>query len=87
MPGSAAPTPPKEVLDQMNEIGVRLVVKHSDNRTGKMAFSSIICLGLNGPPGIVGIPGWGKQDRVMLSLWPTLIDRKWIEEKVEVVES
>lgn len=87
MHGSAAPTPPKEVLDQMNEIGVRLVVKHSDNRTGKMAFSSIICLGLNGPPGIVGIPGWGKQDRVMLSLWPTLIDRKWIEEKVEVVVS
>lgn len=87
MHGSAAPMPPKEVLDQMNEIGVRLVVKHSDNRTGKMAFSSIICLGLNGPPGIVGIPGWGKQDRVMLSLWPTLIDRKWIKEKVEVVES
>jgi hypothetical protein len=85
--GSAAPLPPKEVLDNLNEIGIRVVVKHSDTRTGKMAFQSIICLGLNGPPGVVGIPGWGKQDRQLLSLWPTLIDRKWVEEKWEIIES
>ncbi len=85
--GSAAPLPAKEVLDEMNEIGVRLVIKHNDLRTGKMAMQSIICLGLNGPPGLIGIPGWGKTDRLMLSLWPTLIPREWVKEKVEIIES
>ncbi len=85
--GSAAPLPSKEVLDEMNEIGVRLAIKHSDLRTGKLAMQSIICLGLNGPPGLIGIPGWGKTDRIMLSLWPTLIPREWVKEKVEIIES
>lgn len=85
--GSAAPMPSEEVLENMNEIGIRIAIKHPDTRTGKIAFQSIICLGLNGPPGIVGIPGWGKQDRQMLSLWPTLIDRKWVNEHIEIIES
>ncbi len=85
--GSAAPLPPKEILDEMNEIGVRIAIKHNDLRTGKLAMQSIICLGLNGPPGLIGIPGWGKTDRVMLSLWPTLIPREWVKEKVEIIES
>ena len=84
--GSAAPLPSKEVLDELNEVGIRVVIKHSDNRTGKMALQSLFCLGLNGPPGLIGLPGWGKQDKVVLSLWPSLIPRNWVEEKVEIVE-
>lgn len=84
--GAAAPMPPKEVLDELNEIGVRVVIKHKDNRTGKMALQSLFCLGLNGPPGLIGMPGWGKQDKVVLSLWPSLIPRNWVQEKVEMVE-
>ena len=85
--GVAAPLPSKEILDEMNEIGVRLAIKHNDLRTGKLCMQSITCLGLNGPPGLIGIPGWGKTDRLMLSLWPTLIPREWVKEKVEIIES
>jgi hypothetical protein len=84
--GEAAPAPSQEWIDQMNEIGVRVCVKHSDERAGKIAMQGIVCLGLNGPPGAVGIPGWGKVNRAMLSLWPTLIDRRWITEQVTVTE-
>lgn len=85
--GAAAPLPSKEILDELNEIGVRLAIKHNDLRTGKLCMQSVICLGLNGPPGLIGIPGWGKTDRIMLSLWPTLIPRGWVKEKVEIIES
>jgi hypothetical protein len=85
--GAAAPLPPKEILEELNEIGVRLAIKHNDLRTGKLCMQSVICLGLNGPPGLIGIPGWGKTDRIMLSLWPTLIPREWVKEKVEIIES
>ena len=85
--GTAAPLPPKETLDEINEIGVRLAIKHNDLRTGKLCMQSVICLGLNGPPGLIGVPGWGKTDRIMLSLWPTLIPREWVKEKVEIIES
>lgn len=85
--GDAAPMPPKEVIENMNEIGVRIVIKHEDAKTGKLAFQAIIALALNGPPGLISMPGWGKQNRVMLSLWPTLVDRKWVEMKTEILES
>lgn len=84
--GDAAPKPTKEWLDQMNEIGVRAVLKHSDERTGKMCMAAITCLGLNGPPGINSIPGWGKINRLQLSLWPTLVPREWVKEEVKYLE-
>lgn len=84
--GSAAPTPPQEVLDQLNEVGVRLVVKHQDERSGKMAIAGITGLGLNGPPGIVSMPGWGKMNRAQLSLWPTLVPRDIVQEVVKIRE-
>jgi hypothetical protein len=84
--GDAAPKPSKEWLDQMNEIGVRAVIKHSDERTGKMCMAAITCLGLNGPPGINSIPGWGKINRLQLSLWPTLVPRAWVKEEVKYLE-
>lgn len=85
--GNAAPTPPPEVIETMNEIGVRIVIKHKDAKTGKLALQAIVALALNGPPGLISMPGWGKQNRVLLSLWPTLIDRKWVEMKTTFFES
>ncbi|HXH19740.1 MAG TPA: acyclic terpene utilization AtuA family protein [Chitinophagales bacterium] len=84
--GNAAPQPSKEWLEQANELGVRVVLKHNDERTGRMAMMSITCLGLNGPPGVNSMPGWGKTGRVKLSLWPTLIPREVVQEKVEIYE-
>ncbi len=84
--GDAAPAPSKEWLEQANELGVRVTIKHSDERTGRMAMGAITCLGLNGPPGINSMPGWGKANRVKLSLWPTLIPREVVKEEVEIFE-
>jgi hypothetical protein len=84
--GDAAPMPSKEWIEQMNEIGVRAVIKHDDEHTGKMAMAAITCLGLNGPPGINSMPGWGKINRMQLSLWPTLIPREWVKEEVQLIE-
>jgi hypothetical protein len=84
--GSAAPEVPKEYLDNLNEIGIRVAIKHKDERTGKMAIAAITCLGLNGPPGVISIPGWGKMNRAMLSLWPTLVPRELIHEELKMHE-
>jgi hypothetical protein len=82
-----APFPDEKVLEDINEIGVRLVIKHQDKRAGKMAIQSIVCLGLNGPPGNISTPGWGNNGRAMLSLWPTLVPRNLVQMKIEIIES
>ena len=69
--GEAAPALPDEVLEQLNEVGIRIALQHQDERSGKMALGGITCLGLNGPPGVNSMPSWGKINRVQLSLWPT----------------
>ncbi|PCH98030.1 MAG: hypothetical protein COB85_02240 [Bacteroidetes bacterium] len=83
----AAPIPESDKLDDINELGVRLAIKHKDPKAGKIAMQSIVCLGLNGPPGAISMPGWGKMNKVILSLWPTLVERELVEEKVEIIES
>lgn len=84
--GDAAPAPSKQWLEQANELGVRVTLKHHDERSGKLAISAITCLGLNGPPGVNSMPGWGKPGRVKLSLWPTLIPRDCVKEEVRIFE-
>ena len=81
--GNAAPKLPVEILDQLNEVGVRVTIKHQDPKAGKIAFGAVTCLGLNGPPGINAMPGWGKLNRVVLSLWPTLIPREEVKGESE----
>jgi hypothetical protein len=84
---SAAPMPDEETINGMNEIGVRLIIKHQDEKAGKMAMQSVVCLALNGPPGLISMPGWGNVSKAMLSLWPTLIDRRWVNEEVNIFET
>ena len=84
--GNVAPMPSNEELNDRNELGIRIVIRHKDKRVAKAAFSSIICLGLNGPPGVNGLPGWGKQNKVMLGLWPTLIPRELVQPSVKIFE-
>ncbi|MEZ5008960.1 MAG: acyclic terpene utilization AtuA family protein [Chitinophagales bacterium] len=83
---SAAPCPSDEELNNRNELGLRIVIRHEDQRTSQAAFSSIICLGLNGPPGVNAMPGWGKPNRVMLGLWPTLIPRNLVNPVTKIIE-
>lgn len=86
MHGSAAPELPQQVLDQLNEVGVRLAIRHQDARTGKIAMMGITGQGLNGPPGLISMPSWGKINRVMLSLWPTLVPREIVKEEMKIWE-
>ncbi len=83
---TATPKLAPEIIEQLPEIGLRLSIKHADERTGKMALQAIICLGLNGPPGICTQPGWGKDGRMQLSLFPTLIARKWVTDVLITIE-
>jgi len=85
--GAAAPMPEENELNKLNEIGLRLCIRHKDKRSGKMAMQSIVCLGLNGPPGIIAKPSWGKTAMAVLSLWPTLVERDLIQEEVTIITS
>lgn len=83
--GTAAPQPTPEWIAEMNEIGLRLTLRHSDPKMGRLALQAITCLGLNGPPGITANPNWGKDGRALLSLWPALVDRDKVTAVVELV--
>jgi hypothetical protein len=85
--GSAAPMPADDVLDQVNEIGVRIAIQHREARHGKTLLQAITCLGLNGPPGLISVPGWGNDSRMQLALWPTLVPRSEVKTEVHIYES
>lgn len=78
----AAPEIPKEIIDNMNEVGVRIAFRHQDKKAGKLLIQSIVCLGLNGPPGLTASMNWGKAASVRLGLFPTLIPREYVVPKV-----
>lgn len=80
----AAPRPAQEVIEAMNEVGVRLAIRHQDKATGKRMIQSIIALGLNGPPGIAASMNWGKAGSMRLGLFPTLISRDLVEPKIKI---
>jgi hypothetical protein len=80
----AAPELPKEVIDNMNEVGVRIAFRHQDKKAGKLLIQSIVCLGLNGPPGLTASMNWGKAASVRLGLFPTLIPREYVVPNVTI---
>lgn len=80
----AAPELPKEVLDNMNEVGLRIAFRHQDKKVGKLLIQSIVCLGLNGPPGLAASMNWGKAASIRLGLFPTLIPRSYVVPKVTI---
>lgn len=82
----AVEIPDADELNQRSELGLRIAIKHKDDRTGKTAIAGIVCLGLNGPPGVISVPGWGNMNRAMLSLFPCLIPRELINPEVKYVE-
>lgn len=83
--GAAAKPLPQELLEQLNEVGVRVTIQHAEPKVGKLALQAIVCLGLNGPPGVVSVPGWGNDARAQLGLWATLIPRSLVNLSVHYV--
>ena len=82
----AVEIPNVDELNERSELGLRIAIKHKDDRTGKTAIAGIVCLGLNGPPGVISVPGWGNMNRAMLSLFPCLIPRELINPEVKYIE-
>jgi hypothetical protein len=82
----AAPLPSDESISQMNEVGLRIAIKHKDQELGKMMIQAVVSLGLNGPPGICAGMNWGKSGSVRLGLFPTLIPRELVDEQVTIYE-
>ncbi len=80
----AAPIPSDDLVEQMNEIGVRIAIKHQKPEIGKMMIQSVVSLGLNGPPGISANMNWGKIASTRLGLFPVLIPRNLIKETVTI---
>jgi hypothetical protein len=64
----------------MNEIGLRIAIKHKHPDSGKMMIQAIVSLGLNGPPGIAASMNWGKSGSMRLGLFPLLIPRSLVHE-------
>lgn len=81
----AVEIPDAKELNKRSELGLRIAIKHKDDKTGKTAIAGIVCLGLNGPPGVISVPGWGNMNRAMLSLFPCLIPRELIEPKLNYI--
>jgi hypothetical protein len=82
----AAPRPSQEVIEAMNEVGVRIAIRHQDKATGKRMIQSIIALGLNGPPGIAASMNWGKAGSMRLGLFPTLVPRAIVKPAIKIYE-
>ena len=80
----AAPKPSTEFIEQMNEIGLRIAIKHKHPDIGKMMIQAVVSLGLNGPPGIAASMNWGKSGSIRLGLFPILIPRELVVEKVTI---
>ena len=46
----AAPKLDPNVIEDMNEVGIRIAIQHQDKKVGKMMIQSIICLASSGVP-------------------------------------
>ncbi len=81
---SAAPKLSTDQLEALNEVGVRLAFRHQKASVGKQMIQSIVCLGLNGPPGMTASMNWGKAASVRLGLFPTLIPRNYVKVSITI---
>jgi hypothetical protein len=68
----------------MNEVGVRIAFRHKKPHVGKLLIQSVVCLGLNGPPGMNASMNWGKAASMRLGLFPTLIPREYISPQITI---
>ncbi len=67
----------------LHEVYLRVAVRTAERATAERAVREIPYLGLNGPPGVGGFGGI-TPPRELLGMWPTLIDRRLVEARVQV---
>ncbi len=83
--GPAAPIPDTEALDKLNEVGLRCAVRTDTREEAEKVRRAGSHLWIMGPGGTsFGTP---IKPRPVLSLWPTLIPRDFVNQTVEVLEA
>lgn len=83
--GPGAPMPDPEVANQMNEVGLRCAVKTRTRIEAEKVRRAGAHLWIMGPAGTsFGTP---IRTRPALSLWPTLIPREMVPQRVEILEA
>lgn len=83
--GPAAPLPDPQVLDSMNEIGLRCAVRTRTRAEAEKVRRAGSHLWIMGPGGTsFGAP---IKPRPVISLWPTLIPRDLVHQSVQILEA
>lgn len=83
--GPAAPMPPREVLESLNEVGLRCAVRTRTREEAEKVRRAGSHMWIMGPGGTsFGAP---IKCRPVISLWPTLIPRDCVKQTVRVLEA
>lgn len=83
--GPGAPLPPRERLNEANEVGLRCAVKTRTAEEAEKVRRAATHLWIMGPGGTsFGTP---IKPRPVVSLWPTLIPRELVRQSVEILEA
>jgi NAD(P)H-dependent flavin oxidoreductase YrpB (nitropropane dioxygenase family) len=83
--GPSAPLPSKEVLSELNEVGLRCAVKTKTADEAEKVRRAGAQLWIMGPGGTsFGAP---IKPRPVIALWPTLVPREFVKQTVEILEA
>lgn len=83
--GPSAPLPSKEVLGELNEVGLRCAVKTKTADEAEKVRRAGAQLWIMGPGGTsFGAP---IKPRPVIALWPTLVPREFVKQTVEILEA
>ncbi len=83
--GPAAPLPSRDVANELNEIGLRCAVKTDTAEEAEKVRRAGSHLWIMGPGGTsFGTP---IKPRPVVSLWPTLVPREFVQARTEILEA
>lgn len=83
--GPAAPLPPREAANDLNEVGLRCAVRTRTLEEAEKVRRAASHLWIMGPGGTsFGTP---IKPRPVVALWPTLIPREFVRSRTEVLEA
>ena len=83
--GALSPLPEPEVLNELNEVWTRVVMRTPDKRAAAAFGRLLPWQGLSGPAYTCGIQGLNSVSQ-LLGIWPSLIDRDAVQARIEWVE-
>ncbi|MCX8009540.1 MAG: DUF1446 domain-containing protein, partial [Ignavibacteria bacterium] len=79
--------PLAKVPDEVNEVILRIGVRSQSHHDVEAFGKEIAPLILTGPPSVTGFAGGRPKPTEVIAYWPTLIPKKFVEPKVEIVNT